>query len=478
MSRVVAAVDLGASSGRVIAGVASGDEVRLDELHRFAIAPVQRAGHLRWDLDAICDEVLDGLTRLVTRYPQVESIGVDTWAVDYALLDADGQLIDDPISYRDDRTAAAIDEVHELVDAAELFEINGLQFLPFTSIYQLVADRHTGRLDGAHTAVLLADLLVHRLTGELASESTNVSTTGAFDVRTRQWSGALLHRLGLGAVAFPPLVAPGTRRGSLLPDVAARLGVPHGVQVTTVASHDTASAVAALPVQRECFAYVISGTWSLVGVELPEPDTSDAARGLGFTNELGLDGRTRLLRNVGGLWLLEECRRVWGDDTDAGRTALLDAASRRRSGGPTFDVTSVDLIAPGDMPDRIRAMVHPDPLETDAAVARCVLDSLAAAYASAIDAAASLIGRPIEVVHVAGGGSRNELLCQLTADATGLPVVAGPVEATALGNVLVQLRAIGAAPSTLDELRRWVTSSTELRHHAPSLTTIPTGGPR
>ena len=449
-TRVFAAVDLGASGGRVMAGRVDDEHVMLEAIHRFPNGVAETDGHLRWNLTGLHQEMLAGLARI----PEAESIGIDTWGVDYGLLDAGGNLLGEPIAYRDDRTTKVIDDVHTLVPPAELYAINGLQFLPFNTVYQLAAEQRGERWDRAAHAVLLPDLLAFWMTGELRSEATNASTTGLLDVQTRDWSAPLLDRLGIPVDLLPPVEPPGTLRGS----------TAAGTVVTTVGSHDTASAVVAVPATTDRFAYIASGTWSLVGLELDAPVLTEAARAANFTNEGGVDGRTRFLRNVGGLWLLQECLREWGrDDLEA----LLGAAAALRAGGPTVDVDDPAFIPPGRMARRVsNAAGRPDmtPIETT----RCIVDSLATAYARTVHEAARLAGTTVEVVHIVGGGSQNELLCQLTADAVGVAVIAGPVEATALGNVLIQARTHGAVPAALHELRALVAASAPRQRYEPS----------
>lgn len=450
MARTFAAVDLGASAGRVMAGVVEGDRVELHAVHRFPNGVAEVDGHLRWNLTELFEEVRIGLSKL----PEAESIGIDTWAVDYGLLDGDGNLLAEPVAYRDDRTAKVIDEVHELVSPEELFGINGLQFLPFNTIYQLAAENREGLLDRATQAVLLPDLIAYWLTGQLRSELTNASTTGLLDVRHLEWSTWLLERVGIDRTLLPPIEAPGEVRGV----------TSDGTPVTTVGSHDTASAVVGVPAITDDFAYIASGTWSLVGLELPSPVLTERARTANFTNEIGVGGRTRFLRNVGGLWLLQECMRAWArDDLDQ----LVAAAGQLPSGGPTIDVDDPMFIPPGGMPERITQAAGGISMSPEQ-LTRCVLDSLAAAYARTIDEAASLAGRRVDVIHVVGGGSQNELLCQLTADVSGRPVLAGPVEATALGNLLVQAAARGAMPSSLEAMRERVAASMSPRRYDPS----------
>ncbi len=464
---VVAAIDIGASGGRVMAGVVDGDRVTLEPIHRFPNRATEVDGHLRWNVTDLFEQVLHGLTLLAARHPDVASIGIDTWAVDYALLDADNRLLAEPISHRDARTAEAVDRVHAAVDRAQLFEINGLQFLPFNTIYQLAAEQRGPLWSSAAHVVLLPDLLAFWLTGELRTEHTNATTTGLVEVGTGQWSASLLRDLGIAPAMLPPIDQPGEVRGLLRPELATRIGVQATTVVTTVGSHDTASAFVGVPAVDRDVAYVVSGTWSLVGLELDQPIVSPAAFDAGFTNEGGVDGRTRFLRNVGGLWLLQESMRSWAEaDAQQDLRELLDAAASVPPGGPTFDVDDDRFIAPGDMPARIAAAVGRD-LVAPATVVRCIIDSLALGYARTIAAATEISGRRVSTIHIVGGGSQNELLCQLTADATGVPVVAGPVEATAFGNVLVQARAIGANSGTLEALRAVVAASTELRRYEP-----------
>jgi len=465
--KVFGAVDIGASGGRVVAGLVDGDRVELDVVHRFRNGVAERDGHLRWNLTGLYEQVLTGLRALARAYPQVESIGIDTWAVDYGLLDTDGRLLAEPVSYRDGRTAEAVERVHRRVPHDVLYGINGLQFLPFNTVYQLEAEKHGPLWERAAHVVLLPDLIAYQLTGQLHTEATNASTTGLLDLRTGTWSTHLLDRLDITPTLLPPVQQPGEVRGVLRPSVVRDTGLPATTTVTAVGSHDTASAVVALPAASQRFAYVSSGTWSLVGVELSAPVLTEAARRANFTNEGGVDGRTRFLRNVGGLWLLQECLRTWGARLDP----LLAEAETLPAGGPVVDVDDVAFIPPGDMPDRITAAVTAtgqDPPRTRAATVRCVLDSLATAYARTATQAGELAEVDVDVIHIVGGGSRNDLLCRLTADLSGRPVTAGPVEATALGNVLIQARAHGAVPSSLEEIRARLASTQPIRRFTPS----------
>ena len=469
---VFGAVDIGASSGRVVAGVLDDDGLHLDVVHRFANGAAEVDGHLRWDLTGLFEEVVVGLTALAARYPGVRSVGIDTWAVDYGLLGADGRLLAEPVAYRDGRTDAVVDLVHRRVDPARLYAITGLQFLPFNTLYQLSAERQGPLWPRVAQALLLPDLLACWLTGEQRTEATNASTTGLLDATTRAWSPELLEALGLPLDLFPPLIQPGETLGPLLPAVARRTGLDPATTVVAVGSHDTASAVVGVPADGRAFAYVSSGTWSLVGLELDGPVLTPQSRAANFTNEGGVDGRTRYLRNEGGLWLLQESLRSWAEEgTALDQDALLAAAAALPAGGPVFDVDAADLIAPGDMPHRIARAVSDAGgtlPEGPVALVRSVLDSLAVAYARTTAEAEALAGQRVEVVHLVGGGSRNALLCQLTADLSGRTVLSGPVEATALGNLAVQARAAGLLPADLESLRRTLRSGLALATYTPS----------
>ena len=468
---VFGAVDIGASGGRVMAGVVHDGSIQLEPAYRFSNGTVERDGHLRWDLRVLFEEVLTGLAVLAERHPDVVSIGIDTWAVDYGLLDRAGILLADPVAYRDARTDAVVEQVHRRIDPVRLYEVNGLQFLPFNTLYQLAAEQQGPLWPCAAQVLLIPDLLAYWLTGQRRTEVTNASTTGLLDARTRRLSAEVLAALDLPFDLFPPLISPGQVVGHLTAGVVERTGLAAGTTLVSVGTHDTASAVVGIPATVPHFAYVSSGTWSLVGVELDEPVLTPESRAANFTNEGGVDGRVRFLRNVGGLWLLQESLRTWRESgVPAELDELLVAAAGLDADGPTVDVDDVAFIAPGDMPTRIRqacaatGQVVPS---TPAATVRCILDSLASAYAATVQRAAELSGQPVEVIHVVGGGSQNALLCQRTADLSGLPVLSGPVEATALGNVLVQARAHGDLTGDLHRLRAGLHDQLDLRRYTP-----------
>jgi len=459
---VFAAVDIGASSGRVILGRIPADAgnrgISLETAHRFPNGVAESDGGLRWDFDALFAEVLAGLTAAATtaaeRGEPITSIGIDTWAVDYGLVTASGELVAQPYSYRDDRSRGTVAQVHRHLDPARLYATTGLQFLQFNTIYQLASEPD---LKGVQ-ALLIPDLIAFLLTGVRRTEATNASTTGLFDAVAGEWASEFLSALHLPQNLFPPLIQAGETIGTLLPAIAARTGLPAATKVVAVGSHDTASAVVAVPAETESFAYISSGTWSLVGVELKHPVLTEASRLANFTNERGVDGTIRYLRNMGGLWLLSECQRTWAaEGYRPGLEELLEAAAALPAGGPLANADDPCFIAPDNMPERIRSAVrNAGFVLTDgpAAIVRCILDSLAAGYARTIADAERLADVPVDVVHIVGGGSQNRLLCQLTADATGKRVIAGPVEATALGNVLVQARAANTVTGTLADLRR------------------------
>jgi rhamnulokinase len=472
--RLVAAVDLGASSGRVMVGRVTPNELELTEVHRFSNDPVRLPGGLHWDILRLYREVLVGLRAAVRAAEPAEglaSIGVDSWGVDHGLLDEDGALLGNPVHYRDERSASAVRGVHAVVPPAELYARTGIQHLPFNTIFQLAAERRTSVFPIARTLLLIPDLLGYWLSGVALAERTNASTTGLFDVHRRTWDDELIARLGLPRSLFPELASPGEIVGPLGSEVQVEVGAARDTVLTLVGSHDTASAVVAVPASDVPFASIASGTWSLIGVELERAIVSDESREANFTNEGGVDGRIRYLRNVMGLWLLQESLRAWElAGTPEVLRDLLIAAAELPAGGPRIDPDDPVFVPPGDMPVRIvDACVRSDqaPPATRPAVVRCVVDSLAAAYARTVRDAARLSRAAVEVVHLVGGGARNTLLCQLTADACELPVLAGPVEATALGNVLIQARAGGLLAGDLETLRALVRATQDVRRYEP-----------
>ena len=434
-----AAIDLGASSGRVVCGHFDGSVVSLQECHRFPNRPVRLPDGLRWNLLHLFTEAVCAL-----QGRSLDGVGVDTWGVDYALLDARRRVLGLPFHYRDERTAGLIERVPR--EAA--YAVTGIQTMPINTIFQLLADDRVGDADAI---ALVPDLLAYWLSGELANEITNASTTALLDARTGEWAWELIERVGLPARPFGALVEPGTRLGRVLGHH--EIDAP----VFAVASHDTASAYAATPLRDEHAAVLSSGTWSLLGLELPGPVFSDPE----LTNERGVDGTIRLLKNVMGLWLEQECARVWGADFGG-----LQRAAREARDVPVFDPDDEVFLRPGDMPARIaEACGRPDMSRGE--IVRSIYVSLAHKYRRVLERLEAASGREVRMLHVIGGGARNELLCQLTADATGREVLAGPVEATALGNVLVQARATGELGS-LSDMRAVSAASFEPVHYEPS----------
>lgn len=462
-----AAVDLGASSGRVIAARVTPDVLDLREEHRFPNGPVELADGLHWNVVGLYREVLAGL-RLAG---PVDGLAVDSWAIDYGLIGSGGALLGAPFHYRDARSAAGVDQVQGSLSAAELYAINGLQHLPFTTLYQLAVEP---MLVYAQIMLLIPDLIGYWLTGVAVAELTNASTTGVLDARSGQWSDRVATVLGLSPGLLAPVVPPGEVVGSLRSSVATETGLAPGTPVSTVGSHDTASAVLGVPATDPDFAYVSCGTWALAGVELDRPLLDEAGRAANFTNEIGVDDTVRYLRNVMGLWILQGALAVWerrGEPADLER--LLHEAADLLPGGPTFDVDDPEFLPPGDMPARVAVACQradhavPTTPAATAATVRAILDSLALALTRTVREAAQLSGRRVGVIHLVGGGARNALLCQLLADASGVDVVAGPVEATAIGNVLVQARTQGVLRGDRFALRDLVRRTHELVRYRP-----------
>jgi len=462
----VAAVDLGASSGRVVIGYGTKRGFSLREVHRFANQPRAVGGVLRWDARALFAGIRDGLRAAAADGP-VDAVSVDGWGVDYGLLDGDGGLIADPACYRDPRTGppfAAVTGggVHG-VDAERLYRATGIAPQPVNTVFQLMAERD---LDRARHVLLVPDLMTYWLSGQLGTELTNASTTGLLDTRVSKWADQVGEALSVPLKMFPPLRAAGEVAGPAVAD----LGLARPPQVIVGPSHDTAAAVAGVPGGKG-FAFVCTGTWALVGVELRAPVITEAARRAGFSNEAGVDGTTRFLRNVTGFWLLQECAREW---RASGRQVDLDeltrAAGRVAGRRGLIDVQDPAFLPPGPMTQRIiRACQRASGvrLTGEAEIVRCILDSMAVAIRHAVRDAVRLTGRPVRTVHVVGGGVANALFCQLVADACQLHVVAGPTEAACWGNALIQARALGATGRSLPELRSLIRQGVRLTEYQP-----------
>jgi rhamnulokinase len=467
------AVDLGASSGRVLVGAWDGERFELQELHRFVNGPTQVFNHIYWDALGLWDEIKIGLAKYASRFPDPPAaIAIDTWGVDYALLDSSGYLLGNPYHYRDRRTEGAPERLFRQVSRVEVFEATGIQFMQLNTLFQLysMVEEDHPQLKAASTLLMMPDLFNYWLTGRKAAEYTIASTTQMLDARTRCWSTDLLTRLGIRKAILTEIVPPGSVLGTVLPEVARATGLPEGTPIIAVGSHDTASAVAGIPGLDENSAYISSGTWSLMGLETRVPVINSETLRLNITNEGGVGGTIRLLKNITGLWLLQECRRAWGRQVQEYQwSELVTFAEQSEPWRSLVDPDAPSFMNPPDMPAAIRAFCRrtgqPEP-ETPGAVVRCCLESLALKYRLVLGMLSGLTGKEIRTIRVVGGGCQNRILCQLTADACGRSVVTGPVEATALGNIMVQAIATEHIPS-LHEGREAIAASVKQERFTP-----------
>jgi rhamnulokinase len=460
------AVDLGATSGRVAIGSIEQGRINLRVIHRFA-HDVQRVdGQLLWDWDRIVREVLDGLKRALDEVNPI-SVAIDSWAVDFGFIDPAGEFIPPVVAYRDERTDLVFPHTVESIGKEKIYSRTGIQFLHFNTIYQLIAAKNTVSYQEAKGFLLLPDLLNYILTGVASSEVTNSSTTQLLNSRTRTWDSELIELVGLNIEKFPALHEPGFEIGRVRGH-----GELDGLMVTATASHDTAAAIVGVPfLDREREAYISSGTWSLIGVELTEPIINQESLDANLTNELGAFGTVRFLKNVTGLWLLEECRRTWeGEGLVLSISELIAQALQAPTFKSVFNPNDERFAHPGQMPDRIRELCLENGVlapNTPGEFTICILRSLASAYRDTLEQIAKVSRRPIEVIHVLGGGSQIDLLNQLTADICKIPVFTGPIEATLFGNVMVQAIAAGEIAS-LDEARSILRNSFESKRFLPS----------
>lgn len=471
-SNVYLAVDLGAESGRVVAGHFDGTRIVLEPLHRFPNGPVNVRGTLYWDVLRLWSDIKTGLGKAAELYGgRIVGIGLDTWGVDYGLLARDGSLLSNPYHYRDSRTDGMMEAAFRKVPRAEVFARTGIQFMQLNTLYQLVAMVEAGSpvLDVADRLLTMPDLINYWLTGRMANEFTIATTTQCYDPRAGDWAYEMLETLGIPTRLFGPIVPPGTVLGPLEAAVAAETGLGD-VPVIAPATHDTGSAVAAVPMDPDNAIYLSSGTWSLMGVESKVPIIDDRMLQWNLTNEGGVDGTFRILKNIMGLWLVQECRREWqraGEEHDYGE--MVEMAAAAPAFGPVVSPEDARFLAPGDMTPRIAAACRDAgqaPPASKGAFLRCALESLALEYRWVAERLDELTGKRLETIHIIGGGAQNELLDQLAADATGRTVVTGPIEATALGNVLVQARALGHIGSVA-EGRDVVKASFDLKTFAP-----------
>ena len=465
------AIDLGASSGRGILGSFDGEVLTLRETHRFLNEPVSLNGRLYWDILRIFHEVKQAIAK-TNREETISSIGIDTWGVDYALLDSAGRMLSNPVHYRDLRTQNTAERIAPIVSDKELYLATGIQKMNFNTVYQLCEDLSEDKTVKGRAARMLniPDLLNYFLTGEMKNEYTVLSTGAILDPKTRTYHKELLSKLGIPLSWFSEPIEPGTLVGKLTFDVQSEVGKTDA-KVFAVASHDTASAVIAVPTSEEDFVFISSGTWSLMGTELKAPLVNDKTRELNFTNEGGILGTTRFLKNIMGLWLIQESRRQWKREGLDVSFAEMEAAAREATPfASLIDPDDPAFGTPGDMPGRIRDFCKKTGQtipETMGAVVRCIYESLALKYRMTADAIEQLRGRENKVIHVVGGGTKDTFLSQMTADACGIPVIAGPVEATAIGNLLVQLMALGLV-KTLADARALVARSFETKTYVPT----------
>jgi rhamnulokinase len=443
------AIDIGAESGRAILGAFDGEHLSTREIHRFPNIPARLPEGLRWDVLRLWNEILESL-RLASRdgNGQLRSVGIDTWGVDFALLDSQGALLGNPAHYRDARTDGMLEQAFARIPREQIFAQTGIQFMQINTLYQLLALRtqRAPQLDAATTLLTIPDLFNYWLTGQQVCEFSNATTTQCYNPRQHTWAKDLLAALDIPTHIFPPIVSPGTTLGPLLPAVAELLGGTSGnLSVVAPACHDTGSAVVAVPAVTEGFAWISSGTWSVVGVETPEPHITPQTLAFNLTNEGAVGGTFRCSKNVMGLWLVQECRRTWAAaGQNHGYDALMALAEQAPPLAAIVDPDAALFLKPGDMPTRIRDFCvrsgQPAPT-SHGAVIRCALESVALKYRLVLEQLEQVVGRPLDPIHIVGGGAQNRLLNQLTADATGRTVVAGPYEATALGNLLLQVLA-------------------------------------
>lgn len=469
-----AAVDLGAESGRVIVGDVAG----MDVVHRFDNGPVRIGNSIYWDFLSIFSEIKTGLGKAFSQYGEdIKSIGIDTWGVDFALLDKDGDLIGNPYHYRDERTDGVPEELFAKVPLEDVYKETGIQVMQLNTIYQLYAfaQRKSGLVGSVDTLLTVPGLLNYWLTGVKKNEYSHATTTQLYNPVARSWSETLIRQVGFDSSVFAEIVMPGTKIGALLPHIAREVGAPDGVQVVASASHDTASAVAAVPAPGESnYAYLSSGTWSLLGIESKDPIISDKSREYNFTNEGAADGGFRFLKNIMGLWIMQECKHLWDDQgADDSYDDLTDMAEDSGPAAYKMDVDDDRFLKPGliddTMPERIQAYAketgQPVP-ETKGEIIRGILEGLANKYAENVKYIEEIADKKIEKLYIVGGGSKNIYLCKLAAEATGVPVLAGPKEATAIGNIMVQAISMGDL-SSFDDGRQLVLDSYEIVTYEP-----------
>ena len=464
------AVDLGATSGRTIIGTLDGETIRLEELTRFDNHLIQTGGHFYWDIYALYNEMIKGLRTAAQRHINICSIGIDTWGVDFVCVGKDGHLLRNPLAYRDPHTMGIMEEYFaEAMEKKKVYDITGIQLMNFNSLFQLYAMRknHNTALEQADKVLFVPDALSYMLTGKMVCEYTIASTSQMLDPRTKQLDDALLGSVGLTKKHFAEMVLPATIIGELTKEVQEMTGLG-AIPVVAVAGHDTGSAVAAVPAKDEHFAYLSSGTWSLMGIETRDAIINEESYSCNFTNEGGIEGTTRFLKNICGMWLYERCRKEW-TDAPASHTELQAEAMKQPAFVSLINPDTPSFANPSSMvkaiQDYCRDTKQPVP-EGYAAICRCIFDSLALRYRQVFGYLKSMAPFPIEVLHIIGGGSLNNYLNQFTADSIGIEVLAGPQEGTALGNIMLQAKAQGEV-SDIWEMRRIIANSLELKRFEP-----------
>jgi rhamnulokinase len=466
------AVDLGAESGRVMLGSVSAERIDLEEVHRFSNGPMEENGSLRWDFGRLLSEVKAGISKAAKEAGTgIAGIGVDSWGVDFGLLGADGKLIEKPYHYRDSRTNGMMEKAFELMGKREIYDSTGIQFMQLNSIYQLLAMRlaDSDVLAKTKKVIFIADLFSYYLCGKAFGEYTLASTSQLMDMRTGKWSQEIFDKLSLPIEIMPDIVMPGTAVGQLSKPVADELGCGQ-IPVIATGSHDTASAVVAVPGGDGNWAYLSSGTWSLMGVEVPQAIVNDKTFEFEFTNEGGVENTIRLLKNIMGLWLVQECKRQWErEGIELSYPELTDMAQKAEPFASHIEVDYSGFLAPGDMPKRINDYLvetGQKTIEDKGQMIRTILEGLSFKYRLVLERIEEVIGKKVDCLHIVGGGMQNELLNQFAANATDKKVIAGPAEATATGNVLMQAKATGQI-NTLAEARQIVRNSFELKEYQP-----------
>lgn len=468
------ALDLGAESGRGIIGRFDGKTISLEEVYRFQHRIPRYRGSIRWDILQISDHLQEALAVAATKAKDLISLGIDTWGVDCVLLDKNGDLLGYPYHYRDARNDAAMAAAIAKLGKDKIYGATGIQFLTFNTLFQLYAEKlsGSGRLEAAKTMLFIPDFLSYCFGGDKTCEYTIASTSAMLDAKKRTWAKSLIKELGVPTDILPKIVEPSTVTGTLLPEVAAATGAPAGLKIVAPGRHDTASAVAAVPASGEGWAYLSSGTWSLFGSEIAKPVITPEGQAANYTNEGGLDGTIRYLTNIIGLWLVQELRRAWTDRQGNGPdyATLTRQAAEAKPFAAIINPNWAPFAKPGEMPKKIEAYCKATgqkPPKTQGEFVRCALESLALMYRASLEKLVSLQKKPIERLHIIGGGTQNKLLNQLAADATGVEVLAGPVEATAMGNLISQMIADGAIAS-LAEGRKMIAASCKPERYTPA----------